>query len=246
MKIGAVKYLNALPLTYYLGQDLFYGTPAQLAEGLLRGELDLALAPVVALFDNPEWHRVGDYGIATRSAVKSVLIKVPSQDFDLSNIKEINSGNESKTSVILLKVLLKIKYGRDLSQIRFSQNPGAPCSLLIGDEALRCALGGEPVIDLGLEWTSWTGLPFVFAAWMSRHKEIPPEWSQRFKKAHDLGLENIDLLLKEETKFPKPFLKKYLTENISYDLGPKEKEGMALFQKYAALLFNMPQKLNKF
>ena len=45
-RIGSVKYLNAVPLTRGIEDEVFFATPAQLAEMLRRDELDAALVSI--------------------------------------------------------------------------------------------------------------------------------------------------------------------------------------------------------
>ena len=165
-KLGAVAYLNALPLIHYLEERPRLEPPAPLARLLKIGELDIATAPVVALFENPKYTLVPGVCIGSNGPVGSVKVFFTSPDINLQNVRTIYLDMESKTSALLLKVLLKFKYGRNLDEITFFHPiPPRSCEakLLIGDKAMK-ELAVAPAADLGYEWTSWTKLPFVFAA----------------------------------------------------------------------------------
>ena len=83
------------------------------------------------------------------------------------------------------------------------------------------------IYDLGSEWRSITGLPFVFAAWVST-KPLPEDFIQLFNEANALGLQHID-----EIVAANPFefydLKKYYTLHLSYQLDVRKLKGMELF-----------------
>ena len=88
--------------------------------------------------------------------------------------KTVNSS-ASATSVVLLKVLLRLRWGVAPRFTWFDQaaeDPfaaGAQGALFIGDVALRPELHPELPFrfDLGAEWWDETGLPFAFAVWQA-------------------------------------------------------------------------------
>src|SRR5690606_5167870 len=79
----------------------------------------------------------------------------------------------SATSVVLLKILMKHRWGVEPTYRWFdqaSEDPfagGAEAALFIGDIALKPDLypGIDVRLDLGAEWWAETGLPFAFAIW---------------------------------------------------------------------------------
>ena len=77
-----------------------------------------------------------------------------------------------------------------------------------------------------------TGLPFVFATWVSVRK-LPLDFISEFNRSLGLGLSNIDNALRNNTyfnfKFKNP--KEYLNNKISYTLDEKKMDGMNLFLK---------------
>jgi chorismate dehydratase len=234
-KLGAVPYLNALPLIHYLKERPRLEPPAPLARLLKIGEVDIATAPVAALFENPRFSLVPGVCIGSNGPVGSVKVFFTGPGLDLTNVRTIYLDMESKTSALLLKVLLKFKHGRNLDEITFFHPiPPRSCEakLLIGDKAMK-ELALHPPVDLGYEWTSWTGLPFVYAAWICRHAEISERSIEELQAARDQGCANIASVIPPQSVFSFETIKTYL-ENLVYTLGPKEMEGLNLFRDYIA------------
>ena len=104
-------------------------------------------------------------------------------------------------------------------------------AVVIGDHALKYASVFPYVYDLSEEWKKMTGLPFVFAAWVS-NGEIDPEISlslrEHFKHIEDLPPTFLESL---QLEFPYVDVKTYLTKRIRYRLGENEKKGLKLFLK---------------
>ncbi len=231
--LGAVPYWNSLPLIHYLAEKPRLEVPAALVRLLKIGEIDIATAPIVAWFENPHYTLIPDICIGSKGAVRSVKLFFTSPDITPHNVKTIYLDMESRTSALLLKVLLKFKYGRDLSDIQFF-HPIPPkhveAKLLIGDKAmLEMSVAAD--LDLGQEWTDWTGLPFVFAAWMSRHPEVSEKAIQELKEARDQGIKNIAATIPLKTALPFETIKSYL-ENLNYTMGSHEEKAISLFRQY--------------
>lgn len=232
-KLGAVPYLNALPLIHYLKERPRLEPPAPLARLLKIGEVDIATAPVVSLFENPNYSLVPGICIASNGPVGSVKVFFTAHGITLENVRTIYLDMESKTSALLLKVLLKFKYGRNLDEITFFHPiPPRHCEakLLIGDKAMK-ELALSPPADLGHEWTSWTGRPFVYAAWISRHAEVSDRAVQDFHDARNQGVDNLASIVPQHPLFSFEAIRSYL-EGLVYTLGPAEMEGLNLFRDY--------------
>jgi chorismate dehydratase len=80
---------------------------------------------------------------------------------------------------------------------------------------------------LGSAWRAITGLPFVFAAWVSTQK-LPDDFIKTFNEANELGLQHIDEIA-AQTPFDIYDLKKYYTVHLSYRLDERKREGMKRF-----------------
>ena len=102
-RVGSVGYLNTVPLTRGLEEEVIYATPAKLAEMLQRDELDAGLVSVVEVLFNDRYDILDGIAIASLGEVKSVLL---AHRKPLSEATEIFCDTASLTSVQLLRVLL--------------------------------------------------------------------------------------------------------------------------------------------
>ena len=237
IRVGIVNYLNTKPLIYGLEKppisnqiELVGDYPARVAEMLLKGEIDVGLIPVAVIPQLPSYHIVGNYCIGTEGEIASVALfsEVPMQE-----IEQVYLDYQSRTSVALLKFLMKEYWGISPAIIQAENEDyrslikGTTAGLVIGDRALEQRKISTFIYDLGSEWKKITGLPFVFAAWVSI-KELPAEFVRLFDEANAMGLEHIDEIIAENsyTLFD---LKKYYTLHLSYHLDEKKKKGMKRF-----------------
>src|SRR5205823_425559 len=72
-RVGSVRYLNAVPLTRGLEDEVVFATPAKLAEMLQRDELDAALVSVTEVLLKDRYDVLDGIAIASLGEVKSVL-----------------------------------------------------------------------------------------------------------------------------------------------------------------------------
>lgn len=237
-KIGAVSYLNTKPLLYGIKQspifqniELIEAYPALLAKHLQEGTIDMALLPVAAIQSINQASIVSDYGIAADGAVASVSIfsQVP-----MENIERVYLDYQSRTSVRLAEILLRQYWKKEVVYIPATENyidyiVGANAGVIIGDRALKQLSNFNYVYDLATAWKDYTGLPFVFAAWVS-NKPLDVSFLDYFNKANAQGLKMIDQVV-ADTPFPYYDLKEYYTENIHYLLDESKKEGLHHFLK---------------
>ncbi|MDO8643492.1 MAG: MqnA/MqnD/SBP family protein, partial [bacterium] len=164
MKVGAVPYLNALPLCRYLPFPVRFETPAVLNQLMLQGELDVALLPSFAYLKNPSYIPLFEGGIiGSNGPVESVMLFVR-KETGLESVRSVSLTSDSVTSVALLQILYRFKWKLPFPTLKYEQ---ADAFLKIGDAALFHDDPAFRAIDLGEEWTSWTGLPFIYALWVS-------------------------------------------------------------------------------
>ena len=177
IKVGAVTYLNTRPLIYGMQQESFLKDhelvldyPSKLAEMLKNGELDVALVPVALLPELLEYHIVSDYCIASDYEVASVCLF---SEKPMSEIKKVYLDYQSKTSVALLKILFKQHWKQEVDFLAANDEgyidkiQGDTAGLIIGDRALQFHERFAYRYDLATAWREMTGLPFVFAVWVS-------------------------------------------------------------------------------
>ncbi|MDD2677692.1 MAG: menaquinone biosynthesis protein [Methylacidiphilaceae bacterium] len=219
-RIGCAPYLNAKPLIYGLDKQVLFFPPAELPDRLRSGELDAALAPLGASLSE-EFALVDGVGIVADGPVKSVIL---AHEAPLSEIRTIAIDPHTRSSFLLLRVLLETFLGFRPSYVPFSERSAA--RLLIGDRALayRNENPGATLLDLGEAWRDRTELSFVFAVWVVRRSEAKgKEIAALFREAKRLGLAARASIAKDESEW------EYLTRYIRYEVGEREKMGVARF-----------------
>lgn len=236
IRVGAVSYLNTKPLVYGFEQgmmkeeiDLINDYPSRIAAMLLNDEIDVGLVPVAIIPELKHWHIISDYCIGAEGEVASVCLF---SETPLESINKILLDYQSRTSVALAKILIReywkispelISAGEDYRDfIR-----GSTAGLVIGDRALQQRKISPYVYDLGAAWKAFTGLPFVFAAWIS-NKELDADFITLFNQANKTGLDNIDEVVRLNA-YELFDLKKYYTHHINYYLDDPKRKGMKLF-----------------
>jgi chorismate dehydratase len=115
--------------------------------------------------------------------------------------------------------------------------------LIIGDPALTADTAGLRVLDLGAEWASLTGLPFVFAVWAVRRGAPLPEGAHPFLESRRMGVANIPRIARAAAprlRLEAAAIESYLKTNLHYHLGAEEARGLDLFFRRAADLGLVP------
>ena len=209
--------------------ELSVDYPAKIAQQLIDGEVDVALVPVATIPKLKEYHIISDFCIGAEGPVASVCLfsEVP-----LNEIQRIYLDYQSRTSVALLKVLIREYWKLDVELIDtagdYQDNiKGTDAGLVIGDRALEQRHVSPFIYDLAEHWMRFTSLPFVFAAWIS-NKPLPAEFIQQFNNANSLGIRNIPAVV-AENPYPLYDLTTYYTQNISYPLTPSKRQGLQKF-----------------
>ena len=237
-RIGAVSYLNTRPLLLGMDQspfkeriDLMKSYPAQIAQALLDDTIDIGLVPVaiMPLLKNPQV--ISKYVIGTEGEVASVALfsQVP-----MDQIEKVYLDYQSRTSVALAKILFNQHWNKEVEFLIATEGyineiSGTTTGIIIGDRALASLNRFEHIYDLGLAWKQYSGLPFVFAAWVS-NKPIPAEFMEAFDAANGYGLKHLDEVIALIPASERVYdLHKYYTENISYELTPEKSAGLNKF-----------------
>lgn len=233
-RVGSVPYLNAVPVTRGLEDDIVFVTPSKLAEMLQRDQLDAALVSVTEVLFSDRYDVLDGVAIASLGEVKSVFV---AHRYPLAEIREIFCDPASLTSVNLLKVLLA---GRGLSAEfvplpDYEMAPGCDAVLLIGDRAIDFLRAGHEhqIWDLGAAWFDLTKLPFVYAVWALRRGIENKALRRHLREAKEFGVDTLDHIIRTRTEYDLDFRKDYLGWHIHYHLGADEKRGLA---KFAELL----------
>ena len=236
VKVGSVSYINARPLVYGLEKgmlgnevELVQDYPSAIARQLIDGQIGLGLVPVATIPFLQEYEIVGHYGIGCDGPVASVCMF---SNQPVTEIKELILDYQSRTSVALLKILLaghwKVQpmlieglpgYEKDIA--------GQRAGLVIGDRALALTGRFPYVYDLGEAWKQMTGLPFVFAAWIS-NKKLDAGFSMRFDEVTGYGLSQLHTVM-AENPYEHANLEEYYTRYIKFSLTPEMHQAIALF-----------------
>ncbi|MDB5223988.1 MAG: hypothetical protein JWN83_2655 [Chitinophagaceae bacterium] len=236
IRVGAVNYLNTKPLIYGFENgemrdevDLVAAYPSKIAAMLKANEIDVGLVPVAIIPELKDHYIISDYCIGCDGEVGSVCLF---SEVSLEKIEKILLDYQSRTSVELLKILIKQYWKIDPVLISTAEDyrkdiKDTTAGLIIGDRALEQRKISLYKYDLGLEWKKFTGLPFVFAAWIS-NKKLDASFIEDFNKANLTGLQHIDKVV-NENHFELFDLKAYFTSYINYYLDEKAKKGLQLF-----------------
>lgn len=231
VRIGCVPYLNARPLIYGIEDEVVKAPPSTLVKLLRTGLIDVGLAPSVTLFDSEDYTVVPDICIGSHGAVRSVVL------FHLRRLQRLRTvvvDNESRASVMLLKVLLAKKHGVTPKYVpawRLSLRRSAyDAQLLIGDKAMLHRDAGRR-LDVGAAWEEFVQAPFTYALWIARRGVDLGETVERLRAAKEAGLANLDAIVAGQKVLPKRLARRYLTENIHYDFGNEALFGFEVFNR---------------
>jgi chorismate dehydratase len=258
LRISAISYLNTAPLMWDFEHgeagshfEISYTIPSGCARALAEGTADIGIIPAAAYAQIPGLQILPDVAIASRRAVRSILLvsKVP-----LDKVRTVALDTSSLTSVALTKILLNrsdaereyTPMGPDIEKMLATHDAG----LLIGDPALQVDRTRYYTLDLAEEWIRITGKPFVFAFWAVcgdalKHLDPLLDLGALFRGSRDHGLKpvNLSLIAREwssKLNFSEAEVHAYLTQNIHYRLDPECLEGLRLFYQYAEDIGALP------
>ena len=255
LRLGAVSYLNTRPLTAALEQDrdsfdLQYDVPSACASDLEHERVDLGLIPSIEYAHHPDSYSiVPEVAISCRGEVLTVRL------FFRGEVEDVNSiavDRSSQTSIALLRILLKERYGLEPA---FQQAPpdldqmlhSADAALLIGDPVLPLVdaaattsdpsrVGDRHSLDLGREWVEFSGRPFVFAFWAGRQGAVSPQQVEGLIRARADGekqVSEIAAAFQRERAGSAALYERYLSSHISYAFGDAEIAGLKEFYRLA-------------
>ena len=202
LRISAISYLNTAPLMWDFEHgsagadfDLSYTIPSACAAELSAGTADIGIIPSAAYASIPDLVILPGVAIASRGAVRSILLvsEVPTE-----KLRTIALDTSSITSVALTKVLFEkwLGGGRQFTPMEPNLNKMLEehdAALVIGDPALQVDRSRYLIFDLAEEWVRRTGKPFVFAFWAVRRAALKGrshlDLASTFQQSRDHGLE---------------------------------------------------------
>jgi len=255
LRLGRINFLNVLPIYYPMEAGMTAnpftivpGVPSELNELCAGGALDISPVSSIEYARRAGlYYIVPDLSISSTGEVRSVLL-LSRMPIERLSGKMVLASSKSHTSIALLKVLCRLRYGVDLrfetgdcsDYLAGSELPDA--CLTIGDEALRLGRSGlfSYALDLGTAWFEWTGLPFVFAVWVIR-KETVTEKNGQIENAIEAllsakrwGRANIGIICEQAARagvLTIPELDEYY-RCLRFDLNERELNGLKLFYSF--------------
>lgn len=241
----AVSYANTYPFLYGLEQkgligqclDLELAIPSECARMLAEGDADMGLVPVAALSTIVDAHIITDFCIGADGPVETVCLfsEVP-----LNEITHIYLDHHSRTSVQLIKVLAQRHFHISPEWIPATEGyidliNGKVAGVVIGDRAFALLNRFSVVIDLAEEWKSLTGLPFVFACWVSTIP-LAEGFLNELNDALAFGVLHREEAVRQRTETDADHLVRYVNECISYPLDDRKREALRLFSSWSSNL----------
>ena len=279
LRISIVQYLNTAPLVWGFTNgplhgkyDLSFTVPSQCAEQLRTGQADVAIIPAIEYQRIDDLVILPDMAIASKKQVRSLLIiaKKPIQQ-----VKSFALDGSSRSTQTLTRILCAEKWKIAPKFFEASPDLGAmlqqaDAALLIGDPALRIAIGIEKdswpgaqgqtvcqaatlgisssellyVHDVVGEWRSLTGLPAVLAVWAARRDITTAEVAADFLISRDFGLSRLPEIsfdAARDLELPQPTLESYLRHNIDFSLDAENRRGLESYFDHAEKLGLIPQ-----
>jgi len=252
MRVGKIAFSNCEPIYHGFRSgrlpqpfELTSATPANLAEMLGRGELDLSpVSSTEYLANRHRWELLPGLCVASFGAVESVLVlsKLPFTELDG---RLVHLSRKSRTSNMLAPSLLHGLFG---VRPRFvlpgdgaTEHPDA--YVAIGDEALLARSnrnGFAHVLDMGQAWNDLTGKSLVFAVWVVRRE---------FKEGNPKLVEEVHRLLIESKRLGQAHLDEVARHSahmagltpegcerylrlLRFDLDGLDQEGLARMDAY--------------
>jgi len=236
--VGLFPYLNVQPLIAGLEPDpqieVVIEVPSKIADLFREARLDMAMVPSfeAATMGAPVLDSVC---IASDGPVETVVLhhRVP-----LSQVKSLCLDEASRTSAALSKILIAEASGSLPTTSMFrpasDPTPDTDAVLLIGDPAFTYAREGYRRLDLGERWRDQHALPFVFAVVVLGPRAFGTQAAARLARSAKRGLESASAIAASyNSGVDSARAERYLRNVIRYDLGRREKAGLALFYQLA-------------
>ena len=245
-RVSIVSYLNSKPFLYGLNKsaiskqfEISLDIPSKIVAKLSYNLADIGLIPVAGLEDLNEYKLVSDFCIGAVGKVKTVVLV---SDVPLYEIETILMDYQSRSSVLLAKVLAKFYWKKEFywkntcADYQNKSINGKTAGVVIGDRVFELENKFKYSYDLSEEWFDFTELPFVFAVWAA-NKNVNKDFEESFNRALSFGIENIaEVAKREQLNYANVDINKYFRENINFNFDEKKKTGMKRFLELAKKL----------
>lgn len=257
-RLGAVSYLNTLPLIEGLGKlsdvALTLTAPSRLIDLLMDQRVDLALASVIDAQRAPRpvaFVPAGMIGCDGPTMTVRLFSRTP-----IEQITRVHADVDSHTSVALLQVILAERLGAappveafDVDAHRAAltraatgdatPGPWPEALLVIGDKVVTDsppAMLYPHQLDLGEAWKDLTGLPFVYALWMCRaddagaaHVRTAADILDRQRRHNATRLDWIASARAPARGWPVDMARTYLGRLLRYEVTDEARRAVARF-----------------
>ena len=252
LHIGSVSFLNAKPLIFGLEHAadlrLTLAVPSALLDGLRTAIFDVALLPVIDYQRLPNLRLLTSGGIGCDGPTLTVRLFSPKP---LDQVTVVACDTDSHTSVALARILFAAQFKTRPKFIDLTGPiPEHAARLLIGDKVIRDEPRGfDHQLDLGEAWKKLTNLPFVFACWTARADVALGDLPARLHQAKLDGLANVESIIARHATphgWPAAVARRYLLENLKFDIAPVQLEAIRLFHGLAfkhGMLDHPPREL---
>ncbi|MEO5359824.1 MAG: menaquinone biosynthesis protein [Nitrospirota bacterium] len=254
-KIGRINFANLYPIFYCLENpceavnehyEFTDGVPSEINALLRRGLIDAGPSSSIEYLRNPHLYNLIDgHSVSSFGRIMSIIL-FSRAEIEALDGKTVLSSYQAETSTGLLQIVLRKFYNLNV-EIKTSRAPlmegimEHPAYLLIGDNALIEAASQQnnafQRYDLGTIWYEQTGVPFVFALWISRKRCEGGEVAELQTKLDAAKAQAVESF--ENIAVKSPYTRQFSTETlvsywrtISYDLTGKHMAGLELFGKY--------------
>ncbi|MBS1634276.1 MAG: menaquinone biosynthesis protein [Bacteroidetes bacterium] len=236
-KISIVNYYNTTPFLFGIENSpvkhrlqMELDIPSVCATKLKNKEVDLGVVPVAILPQLDQYHIITDYCIGAVGKVDSVKLFA---EQPLENLTHVMLDYQSRTSVTLVQVLNHYFWKKNIEFIPATPGfenrvEGTTGAVIIGDRTF--GLTRYPYqYDLAYEWQKYTGMPFVFACWVS-NRPLDPGFIEGFNDALAYGVNHIREAVAEKPNHTPGFdAFDYLQNKISYNLDSAKRKALDHF-----------------
>lgn len=242
---GASWFLNTRPMIYGFRNDAWFADKVSLrldlpweSDQLLdAGKVRVAQIPSIEFARKSTRYELIPAGcISSTGPVRSVMLFFNEA---LTSIRTIAVDTSSRTSVMLMRLILKEKFGITPELVPMAPDPVAmlkktDAALLIGDTALKTTLTNPHSLDLAEEWMDMTGLPFVFAVWAAKREGSDQTDADYLNRSLKSGLDHLDEISASFAKeagwgADTDFFRSYLSDSIRYPLNEEAEAGLQEF-----------------
>lgn len=206
--IGSVPFRNVVFPYYFIEKNpgkfkdhiKFHSAfPPQLGELVLNNRVDIAPVSSIIYAMHPEFFILPDFSISAKKRTGSIVL------ISKKNFEEISSvclPSNSATSIVMLKIIFKIKGINAKFKISNSIDEKCDAALFIGDDGIAArerflnhAHKNVDVIDLGEEWNKITGKGMVYALWLINKKSAEEKYKE-IKRFSELLSDSINYAYK--------------------------------------------------